>query len=997
MQPGVTVVLATVWLVVYADVVGTANLYPSRLTFDQYSPLAPHRHGVYRKVEGQLDWKDQNPAENQPLDLSIGPRRSISANTESPDHPFGVKYLEKDLIFPRMGNSAVDDFSPLFEDKQFHNYDGRKFADEKVDGGGPKTPKLLSRELPPSELEDPFVADDTFQDQGPGSVEIYKLDLLREKPLLSPTPATRLLTKSKSKTPKKSGHVNWKVKTTEYRTTSPKMIHKQSNTFDDSSTELPPNSDPFSIGGVPELQVGCEGLEAFNHKQKRSIDPPTNEKNSETGVDLWAEATPISLNVDYELSEEEGYEEMDELLKLRKLETTTKRTKHNRGDMEATLHLDFFEEKRRAEKLPVRGDLGKVKVTNESATLPATVPDNQRVEKGENKGLHFSKAKRSVRGGSTANQSRKILWVDDSKLENRSKPGAWGFGEDEGVVTSDELQTENQRRRKQEDRRREEEARRRSRIENRTDYERELERRRMEEEKRRRYESRYASPDEEERKRQRQLEENRLKELERRRMREEERSRWEEAARRRQEQQELVRRNLEAKRREWMLKRNREEEERRRNESPPSSLYAMRASSNESRPYDPETERRMREQQHRDREQKVREYVQRNRPINVNGSVDRRKEEGKKKLEEERRRLEEERKLQEYIRRNQPIHVHRANESNARYLLEHRRTMDSAGLNNRPRYPMPEIGRRNHGPSAPTYYPQSYPNRELEEQRIREMERQEELRREAARREKETRRIQSRRYEEQRRRQEAAKLEADRRIKELVEMQSRRSQAGRTRPTENTRPVYENRRRFEEQRRRQDASLIPVNLRLNESRRTMELERQRQEQQRRRIEAERRRQEESRTKEARENEERTRAMKEEWKRRQEEARLNALPVSARIIIQPGASSSPPVVLSRAGVNNDIDFSGINPNRQGLQVSNFPAPSTRWPPVRSPPLCVWAVVHCCPYNANRLVTCFESAGCPGVNWDPNPCKASIMRAATEQITKFYAEIEENRHL
>lgn len=64
MQPGVTVVLATVWLVVSVGVVGVATLHPTRLTLDQYSPLPPYHHGVYRRVEGQLDWKDENPGED---------------------------------------------------------------------------------------------------------------------------------------------------------------------------------------------------------------------------------------------------------------------------------------------------------------------------------------------------------------------------------------------------------------------------------------------------------------------------------------------------------------------------------------------------------------------------------------------------------------------------------------------------------------------------------------------------------------------------------------------------------------------------------------------------------------------------------------------------------------------------------------------------------------------------------------------------------------------
>lgn len=55
-----------------------------------------------------------------------------------------------------------------------------------------------------------------------------------------------------------------------------------------------------------------------------------------------------------------------------------------------------------------------------------------------------------------------------------------------------------------------------------------------------------------------------------------------------------------------------------------------------------------------------------------------------------------------------------------------------------------------------------------------------------------------------------------------------------------------------------------------------------------------------RAKEAREKEERDRVMK-EHRRRQEEARLNALPVSASIIVQPVV----PNMLSRAGFDIDM--------------------------------------------------------------------------------------------
>lgn len=94
MQPGVTVVLATVWLAVYAAVVGTSTLHPYRLALDQYSPLAPRRHGVHRRVGGRPAWRDQNPAENQPLDLSIYPRRSITTGTGTS----GIRYISNLIL-----------------------------------------------------------------------------------------------------------------------------------------------------------------------------------------------------------------------------------------------------------------------------------------------------------------------------------------------------------------------------------------------------------------------------------------------------------------------------------------------------------------------------------------------------------------------------------------------------------------------------------------------------------------------------------------------------------------------------------------------------------------------------------------------------------------------------------------------------------------------------------------------------------------------------------
>ncbi|XP_076244862.1 uncharacterized protein LOC143185596 isoform X2 [Calliopsis andreniformis] len=1057
MQPGVTAVLAAIWLTVYVGVVGTSTLHPPRLALDQYSPLAPRRHTVYRRLRLEDDYdeaqreeeEEDEEAENQQSYLRIA---SIPTSVVTLKQPFKDEYLKNNLA----ENSSVNHFPPPIEDKQSRNFVGGEFTDERVEDRNTKVGKSPSS--PPFELDDPFVADDTFQDQGPGSVEIYKLDLLREKLLLSPTPVTKLF-KNKSKAPKKTNHVNWKAKTQEYKATSPKIFYKQSNSFDDPSTEMPPDTDPFSIGGVPELQVGCEGLEASDHKQKRSIDSPRKSKKSDTTPDLWADA----LEINYDSSIEDDYEEMDELVKIIKLENTTKSSKP-RGDMDATLEGDFLMEKNRTEKLPVRGDMGNSSITNDSSIPSAVSLSGQEAKemkasaKATERGYHFNKAKQAVQEKNSKSSERK-----------RSKREIWGFGEDEGVVSSDELQTENHRRRqhdewlRQEAERRKqeneksriEEARRRGYLENRTnsdvekireEYERSLEQRKKEEEERRRRlqefrrttnwwqpqdeyrrrvqeeETRRNRLQEEERRRGefhrrheshpqpstekgrhsqeeevRRREENRLREEERRRHEEEirrEQLRREEETRRRQ-QQEQDRKSLDDRRRQWMLKKRQEqEEEERRRQQQPSNLLSFRAR-NESRPYGAEAERQMREQQEKEREQKLRDYVQRNRPIKVNASADRQREEQKQREEEKRRKMEEQ-KLQEYIRRNQPVHVPQANQSQDRNWMEYRRKFE-VRPNDRSRYPGPGDGRRNHGPSASTNIdPQNYMDeirrrQAAEEERIGKRERQDEelLRQEALRREEEVRRIQSRRYEEQRKRQEAARLEDERRRKELMEEEARRSQAGR-------RPGYEDRRRFEEYRRRQDTRLIPSNLLLNESRRTVDLQRQRQEQERWRMEDERRRLEESRAKEAREDEERARAMKELW-RRKEEARLNALPVSARIIIRPVASSGTPNIMNRGGFDNDVNVPNVYPNRKEQGVPPYPVSPTQRPRVETPQPCVWAVVQCCPVNIKRLVTCFEAVGCPGINWDPSPCRFDIVEAARERVRKFYAEADADEYL
>lgn len=371
------------------------------------------------------------------------------------------------------------------------------------------------------------------------------------------------------------------------------------------------------------------------------------------------------------------------------------------------------------------------------------------------------------------------------------------------------------------------------------------------------------------------------------------------------------------------------------------------------------------------------------------------------RAEEHRQRMLEEQRLREYVARNQPtrsnVSSSGGNPAEDRGVIE--RTGAARPASRRydvgsTRYRSPSEGRRQqqHGPSAPSTYidprtSEVWRRQEEERRRLAEERMQEEARRrEALRREEEYRRQQSQRYEEQRKRQEAARLEAERRRKELIEEAERRSQAGRR-----SRPRDEDRRH-----RRpipsnvgtgsvdQSDPLAPSNLVLDESRRMAMAERQRQEA--RRLEAERAREE-------RRKEQYARNMKEQW-RRHEEARLGSLPVSARIILRSGAAGTPSstqILSTRAGFGNEIDFPGINPNR-GIKAPRFPAPMTTRPPAKTPSPCVWAVVQCCTSNRNRLVNCFESMGCPGSNWDNNPCRRSVMEAAEKEITQFYDTAE-----
>ncbi|XP_076758962.1 uncharacterized protein LOC143428136 [Xylocopa sonorina] len=314
MQPRV-IMMSTICLLVYAIVVRAASIHPINT---QYSPLTlqNRQYGVYGKVKDQLNKKDQNLPRNFPF--------------IEHEEPYESNYLGSDTLLHRSESNSDDNPSPLVEDKQLDDFffDNVEFADEKKDGSDAEELELASREpSPPSKLDNPFVSDDTFHDQVSDFKNIRKLNPFLEKLPLDSTSIARLPSNGKSKTSKK-------IQTPEYN---------------DNSTEIPPNIDPFSIGGVPELQVGCEGLEAsdLNVKQKRSIESIyRRDKKGE-------EVSQMPLDLSYDIhSEERG-----EKVQREELGTIVNGVEQN--------GVDFNEDNGRPDELPVREDLNNSGVDNE--------------------------------------------------------------------------------------------------------------------------------------------------------------------------------------------------------------------------------------------------------------------------------------------------------------------------------------------------------------------------------------------------------------------------------------------------------------------------------------------------------------------------------------------------------------------------------------------------------------------------------------------------------
>lgn len=610
------------------------------------------------------------------------------------------------------------------------------FADVRINSNESAAKNLrnlkLSKGLSISNDDD--FSEDTFQDQGPGSVEVYKLDLHRESPLLVPH-VEKLAGKGsrmKSKIPKKAmaEEILWKLKPMDVNESplpaifrQPPLIIKDAKSSQESRHKVKTyhNDEAFAVGGVPELQVGCEGLEtAERQKRSKGSDNDKMDKSDdwddvgkyqepvyrESTEPILFRVTPIVLNNDEEEPPSgEVYEEMDALMKLKKSESTSPKPttrRWNRADIDPALEMDKYQEKRtEVETFPERGDLGPT--SNSSEVLKSTDPEtsNQREATGRFRRVTASAdstesfvssfkdkedtARSSLNQNRKANHrsGRKILWVQYSDGHGHDKPATssryhkvdneheeddsdlWGFGEEDGALSDTEDEPDMAKLREAE-------------IEKRR---REYERRKQEELYRRRQgmkETHQPHPGRDNSKSRNvnieiekirkdyemQLEKQRR---ERQRM-PEERSEWENGRRkeieqrraeemRRQQEKQSRRKLEEERRRDW--NRRREEEEKRRR------LGNQQSHEDPPSPLvripSPNNRNKARGQQDEDdEERKLQDYIERNRPIDPKKAGEQRRLDEKVPDNDGRRRYMEyqERRRNEEERRRQQMRGH---------------------------------------------------------------------------------------------------------------------------------------------------------------------------------------------------------------------------------------------------------------------------------------------------------------------------------------------------
>ena len=686
----------------------------------------------------------------------------------------------------------------------------RKFTEQARSG-------IDETEVSSASQEDSFVVDDTFQDQGPGSVEVYKLDLRRGNSLLVSDASKQDIASNspvKNKIPKKalSEEIQWKLKPIEpskkllpsiFR--EPSILRQDKTPARESSRHINGNrkNEAFAIGGVPELQVGCEGLEALE-RQKRSYGP--HDENSKEDTDDWKrlkdpvyreskdpdnlDVTPVFIDFDDELPSGELYEEMDELLKLKNFESTSPQpSPKRRADIDPALDNHKLEDPVRVEKFPDRGDLGPIRRVRSinlknSQSSRKDKPRFQRETKtsvsSPDSGVDIRDTSLPIIEKPSKNSGRRLLWASEEREnrenEARAESDLWGFGEDDGMISDyedseddevDKLRDlEMEKRRREYERRKQEELARRSKgaggrelsrndvdpeaVRNRQEHERQLERerQRLVEERRRQEELRRREED------QRKVEETR------RQREEESRRKLEEERRRNRDPSQSRRYDDEERRKEWSKRREEEEKRRILENERNRQLSPSETPIDSSHRFDNRTTNS--QEMNETLERKLQEYMQRNHPIAVkrHDPHSRTEEEStnKNEIEERMRYMEEQRRrqMEEQRRRDEQDRIKQIEEERRRQSNDEQKRRE-----------IEEQHRRQHQ--------EAETRRQMEEQRRR-------------RPDEEDRRTQ---IEEQRRRQH----QEDERRRQMEEEKRRKHQE----PSEDQR-----RKEMEEQRRRDD-------------------------------------------------------------------------------------------------------------------------------------------------------------------------------------------------
>lgn len=264
--------------------------------------------------------------------------------------------------------------------------------------------------------DDELVADDNVEDEGPGSVEVYNLDLNKDGSISSAMPSKKDYSRNKSKIPKKIFpdvyQFTWKAKDSPAWKRVTKITSKSNyhpDRFPVSSRSW--KERVFGVGGVPELQVGCEGVEGFRrHKRSDTV--------SDTQPNISARGTSVYIEPDYE-SEEEledvvGADELMTILKQAASTTDSTLSHKNRGDMDPRVEPN---RPRKKDKLPTRGDLG-----------PSGDPDSS--YDGQ------VPQKIAIENQSQLTPRRKLLSVDGDWVDNDlgKRSADQGYGENDSLM-----------------------------------------------------------------------------------------------------------------------------------------------------------------------------------------------------------------------------------------------------------------------------------------------------------------------------------------------------------------------------------------------------------------------------------------------------------------------------------------------------------------------------------------------------------------------------------